>query len=63
MLRDAANAAAAAAAVKQRLDRLLSADEPDWHAIELAADDLSAAAALAKLEQGGDEMAAASDVA
>ena len=42
---------AAAAAAKQRLDSLLSADEPDWQAIEHAADDLSAAAALAELER------------
>jgi hypothetical protein len=51
VLWDAAKPEAAAVAVKQRLDSLLSADERDWHAIELAADDLSAAAALAKLEQ------------
>jgi hypothetical protein len=52
---------AAAAAAKQRLDQLLSADYPDWHTIELTADDLGTAAALA-LEQQPDTAGTCSDV-
>jgi hypothetical protein len=46
---------AAAFTARQRIEFLWQASHPDWLAIELAVDDLSAAVALIVTEQGLDE--------
>jgi hypothetical protein len=52
--RSPATLQASAARLKQRLDDVWTARSRDWHAIEVAADDLAVAAALV-LEAAGEQ--------